>query len=317
MCAAAGFATDAIAAVIDPSEYAAARAGLFSDAELADAQVALVEDGVFADATWTADYLGSEFAVSETLRLAFTPESLARVAVKFGWAVAYAAELAADVEGEVEVAFADGVLPATSLEHCFVARELRRRGVNLGALTLRLPGAFEPAIDFEGDVAELERALAEHAAVARFTGSHRIAIRCAEWKFAVLAAIARGCGERLHLRAAGIAWMEAARVIARTEPALFREVLVCAQEHFVFDRIRHAISTSEEDVRFLPDVTDAELERTFLEDPRGRQLLHVTARSILAEPRVADPLQAALAAHADKHRGLVEAAVSRHLAALG
>jgi hypothetical protein len=110
--------------------------------------------------------------------------------------------------------------------------------------------------------------------------------------------------------------MAALRVLARVEPAFFREILHSAQEHFVFDKVGAAISTNEEDVRFLPDVSDAELERTFLEDPRGRQLLHVTARSILREPSLADPLRAALDTHSALHRELFGASVARHLAAL-
>src|SRR4029077_9014092 len=107
-----------------------------------------------------------------------------------------------------------------------------------------------------------------------FAGDYRLSFSNAEEKFAVLPAIARECGELLHVRASGLAWMAAMRVVARVEPALFREVLHSAQEHFVFDKVGAAISTNEEDVRFLPEVSDAELERTFLEDARGRQLLH-------------------------------------------
>ena len=298
--------------VLDPSEYFAHRADSFSAEELDAAQAALLEDGVFTSPDWMAVYLDREFG-----GLRFTSDSLTRAAVKYGWAVAFAAELAARVEGEFEITFAGTSQSTTPIEHLFIAFELRRRGVSPAALALRWPGRFEAAVDFEDDVAEFEQAVVAHSAVARLAGDYRLGFSHAEEKFNVLPMIGRECGERLHLKISGLRWMAALRVIARVEPALFRDILRSAQEHFAFDKVGADISTNEEDVRFLPEVSDEELERTFLEHVRGRQLLHVTAGSILREPRLADPLRAALAAHSALHGELLGISFARHLAALG
>ena len=292
---------------LDPSEYFALRADSFSADELIAAQAALIEDGVFTASDWTGAYLDREFA-----GFRFTDESLARAAVKFGWAIACAAEMAAGLAGDFEINFAGAPQPATPHEHLFIALELRRRGVPFAALALRWPGRFEAAVDFDGDVPEFGRAVASHAAVARFAGNYQLGFSHAEEKFAVLPAIGRECGDLLYLKTSGLAWMAGLRAIARTEPALFREILRAAQEHFAFDKVGAAISTNEEDVRFLPEVSDAELERTFLEDPRGRQLLHVSARSMVGDPALAT----ALVTHAELHRELLGESVNRHLAAL-
>ena len=301
-CEAAGF-TPVIGAwpSLDPSEYFAPHADSFSAEELAAARAALIEDGVFTAPDWEAPYLDREFA-----GLRFTTESLARAAVKFGWAVAYAAEMAAGLAGDFEINFAGTPRPATPLEHLFIALELRRRGVSFAALALRWPGGFEAAVEFDGDVPEFERAVGEHAAVARLAGNYRLSFSHAEEKFAVLPAIARECGELLHVKTSGLAWMAGLRTIARAEPAFFREILRAAQERFAFDKVGAVISTNEEDVRFLPEVSDAELERTFLEDPRGRQLLHVAAKS----------QSISLEKHTALHRELFAESLAKHLDAL-
>ena len=193
-----------------------------------------------------------------------------------------------------------------------IAQELHRRGVAFTSLALRWPGYFEAAVDFDGDVPEFERAVAAHAAVARLAGNYRLSFSHAEEKFAVLPAIGRECGELLHVKTSGLAWLAGLRAVARTGPALFREILRAAQERFAFDKVGAAISTNEEDVRFLPEVSDAEFERTFLEDPRGRQLLHVAAKSQANDPA----LRAALEKHAALHRELFAESLAKHLAAL-
>ena len=298
--------------VLDPSEYLAPLADTFSNDELDAAQAALIEDGVFLSLDWKSAYLGREFPMPEGEALRFTEEKLARAAVKFGWAIAYAAELAEGMSGDFEVDFSATPQTTTPLEHLFIAMGLRSRGVAFTALALRWPGRFEAAVDFDGDVAAFERAVAAQAAVARLAGNYRLSFSHAEEKFAVLPAIGRECGDLLHVKTAGLAWMAGLRTLARTEPALFREMLRAAQEQFAFDKVGAPISTNEEDVRFLPEVPDADLERTFFDEPRGRQLLHVSAKSQAGDPAV----RAALEKHAVLHRELLADSLARHLAAL-
>ena len=316
--AAAGFTRFAL----DPSENIVNRAATLPPAELAEAETLLAEDGIFPRG-WMDAYLGRAF---EDFR--FTPDALQRAAVKYGWALAQVGQLAAAVARscgarpfELEVDFTASFAPTTPGEHLFLAHELRRRGVPVAALALRLPGEWELAVDFQGDAAECERALAAHAAIAKAAGPHQLSFpRCGD-KFSILPALGRQCGDLLHVKTSGTSWLEALRVVARTEPRLFRELLMFCQEAFIFDRIDQPISTSEDDVRFLPDVADGELERVFLGERQGRQLLHVTAGSVLAGCDPAgqpwrEKLCAILGTHADLHNALLAAHLGRHLDSL-
>ena len=69
-------------------------------------------------------------------------------------------------------------------------------------------------------------------------------------------------------------------------------------------------------MRCLPEVADPILEATFLDDPRGRQLLHITRGSILSDGALRDRLAAALAAHGDLYTSLATACLGRHLSLL-
>ena len=302
---------------LDPSENIVNRAATLTPEELAEAEALLAEDGILQPG-WMDAHLDA----------GLTPDTLQRAAVKYGWALAHVELLASAVARscgarayEIEVDFTASFAPTTPGEHLFLAHELRRRGVPVAALALRLPGEWELAVDFAGDAEECERALTAHVAIAQTAGPHQLSFPHCGDKFSILPALARQCGGLLHVKTSGTSWLEALRVVARTEPRLFRELLMFCQQQFIFDRICQPISTSEDDVRFLPDVADGELERVFLGERQGRQLLHVTAGSVLSGFDPAghpwrEALHATLTAHADLHTELLAAHLGRHLECL-
>ncbi|MEQ1861900.1 MAG: tagaturonate epimerase family protein [Chthoniobacteraceae bacterium] len=247
---------------IDSSDYIHDESDLLDASELADAKAALIEDGIFAPREWT--------------------EADLRAATKYGWAIAHAA---LNTRPGINVwSVAEGGTATTEHELRFIAAELRRRAIAVTHIAPCWPVAIEPALDL-GELSDaFIRALAryESAGVGLF-------IPNAAGKSIV-------AGPDALLDFANIGWLEAARSLAVADAALFRRVLACAQEHFAFDKPRAGISTSEDDIHALPDVPDADLERTFLDDFRGRQLLHVTARSIFADEALCGPLAAFLAA---------------------
>lgn len=312
---AAGFLPSVEWAVLDPTENLVDRADTLSLPELEEAVALLIEDQILA-ADWTAAYLDRSFEIGPGLTLGFTGEELLRAAVKFGWALADLERLASSDAAESAFVFDRTTTPTSALEHLFLGLELRRRGWPLAALFLHLPGPWEPAIEYDGDVAALEDALPIHAAIARYCGPYRLGFHDAAHKLAILPVLGRHCGGLLHLDLSGMSWLEAARIVAQVEPRLLREVLLLAQENFVFDRDARFLSTGEEDVRFLPEVPDDALERTFLDDPRGRQLLHITRGSVLEDSGLHKRLVTAIATHASLYSGLVTTQLSRHLRAL-
>lgn len=290
---------------IDLGENIVERADDLATEELDEAIALLLEDGLLP-ADWMPAYLDREWPGGVT----FTPDSLLRTAVKFGWSL----ETSSHDPRSLTVIAVDGTeRPTLPHEHIFLAVELERRDHRHAALALRLPGRWEPGIDFLGDATELERALSIHAAIAHRCGPHRLAIRDAAGKFSALPILARTCRGLLHVDLTAAGWLEAMRLFARLDPRLLRDALVCAQMHFGVFRSREILSLTEEDVRSLPEVGDAELEAFFIDDPRGRQLLHVGQQPILMDPGLRERLAEALHRHADPYRALLAECVERHL----
>lgn len=313
---------------LDPSAYFVERAAHLSVAELDAAAVALEEDGVFA-AGWSDLYAGREFPTSESWSLRFDPDELRRIAVKFGWALAFAEELSTHARAvcgprpfEVEISLLRSETRTTPHEHLFVALEAQRRSLPLVAIAPHLPGSWEPVAEYADDPGELEAALQMHAAIAEACGPHQISVPEIEAKGAVLPVVGRACGARLQVKTSAASALEMLRVAARVAPQLFREILVLAQERFPFERSMRPVSVSEDEVRFLPDAADAQLESLFLGDVRGRQLLEVTIGSIWASGvdasgrAMRERLGELLAGHQALYDDLLEAHLRGLLAAL-
>jgi hypothetical protein len=245
--------------VIDSSAYLHDEAALLDTEELADAERALREDGIFDRPDWLAAYYVGD-------------EAVLRAAVKYGWALAHLTTRA--TAPAVEWTVADGSVATTVVEHAFLCSEIQRRALPVRWLAPCIPGQLEPGIDYAGDV---EKFAAWRAALPAASTPPLIFANAAG-KFALLPFLQ---GDALKLT--NLAWLEALRVIARCDAALFRELLDAAQRHFVFDKGRAVLSTSEEDIRGLPLVEDGQLEAIFLDDLRGRQLFHVTAASLVQD----------------------------------
>jgi hypothetical protein len=273
---------------LDPSAWFIERAEHFSTTELEAAVAALAEDRAMPEG-WIELYAGREFPISDTLILRFSAEEIRRLGVKFGWALAFAEELSGHARQacgprpfEIELSIRRCAARTTPLEHLFVALEARRRGLPLVAIAPRLPGSWESVAEYDGEADELDAALRVHAAIAEAHGPHQVSVAEIEEKDAVLPLLASACGPRLSVKTSAASAMELLRVAVRTAPVLFREILVLAQERFPVERAVRPVSLSEDEVRFLPDVPDAQLEAAFLGDHRGRQLLDVTIGAIWA-----------------------------------
>lgn len=269
---------------LDAKEYVHDEAALLDDAELADAQAALIEDGLF------------------------TPGADLRAATKYSWAIASAVQSATTEKTIWSVA--GGSVPTTEDELRFIVADMKRCALPLAAVSLCWPVSIEPAIDLGENADAFLRALRGYTAVVGGSGID-LFIPNAVGKASVLPAILAESASCGVLDFAGLGWLEAMRLLARTDAALFRAALLSAQEHFVFDKGNSALSTTEDDIRTLPDVEPAELERVFLDDLRGRQLLHVTAHSVAAD--LGEPLAAFLQREAAPLGAMIAAELDRHL----
>ena len=259
-------------------------------------------------------YLNKTFAV-EDFSISFPPEVLVRAVMKYGRAIAHTvrmyrhlASLTDDFELEVSVDETETV--TSTAEHFFIASELKRLGVQWVSLAPRYVGEFEKGVDYIGDVDAFEASLAQHAAIARHFGPYKLSIHSGSDKFSIYPAFARQTRGVVHLKTAGTSYLEALRVIARVNPALFRAILALAIERYPIDRATYHVSGELANVPDPATTPDAQLE-SYLDQFDARQVLHVTYGSAL--DAFGDDIIATLRANDEAYYNALEIHFRKHL----
>lgn len=314
LCAAAGFTFF----TIDP--------GAHVDADADTASAAVIEQKV-ANLPWAelesspadlrARYSGRRFDLDDR-RVELDEAAVLRAAAKYGRAVAHVARLyrhlaARGVPFELEVSVDETETPTSLVEHVYIASELRRLGVRWVSLAPRYVGRFEKGIDYIGDLDALAEALAGHAAIARALGPYKLSLHSGSDKFSVYPLLASAARGAVHLKTAGVSYLEALRVVAGREPSLFREIAALARQRYPQDRASYHVSADLERVPEIAELADGDLS-ALLDDRDTRQVLHVTFGSVLAAYR--DPLLAALRAYEAEHYAALARCFKRHLVPL-
>lgn len=313
---------------IDPSEHVENGADDMNEAALQAAVKQQNQDGVYGGQSVESLYSDKTYSISDT-DLTFDRESLLRAAVKYGRAVAHCQKMAGYIDEanqdrlyEIEVSVDETDSPTSALEHLFFALELRRRGITVVSLAPRFIGEFEKGIDYKGDLKAFEASLKQHVDIAREIGPYKISIHSGSDKFSIYPVIGRVCGNLLHVKTAGTSYLEALRVVARVESRLFREIIDYSGGRFPEDKASYHISVTDADVPGLLKTDDDQLEQAFLNEDRGRQILHVTFGSVLTKGTAAsgrpfkDAVMEILQGNADLHAEVLETHLGKHLKAL-
>ena len=265
------------------------------------------------------------FHVGHEMSLTFDEEILLRAVVKYGRAVAhvvklyrYLVEKSAGREFELEMSVDETDSPTTVHEHFYVAHELKRLGVEFISLAPRFIGDFEKGIDYKGDLNVFEASFIQHAQIARYFGPYKISIHSGSDKFSIYPIAARHAGEMVHVKTAGTSYLEALRAIARTDPALFREIMAFALDRYDEDRATYHVSADPSRLPKPDAVADGELAGV-LDGDDGRQVLHVTFGSVLTtlgsdgKPLFRDRLLVALRANEETHYEVIAKHLRRHV----
>ncbi len=269
---------------------------------------------------WRKEYLGRAFSVGGR-KLRFTEDGLARAAVKYGEAVAFAAQMYRALRARLpqgfdfELSVDETETPTTPIEHLFIALELRRHEVALASLAPRFPGEMEKAVDYRGDLGAFRDALRAHVAIAQAMGPYRISLHSGSDKFRLYPILAEEAGDLWHVKTAGTSYLVALEIVARFAPVLFRDIVRLALSRFPVDRTSYHLSTDPARMPNLREITDQELP-SLLADHNGRQVLHVTFGSVLRSELAAD-LRAALSEHEEEYHQALAVHLGRHLALLG
>ena len=302
---------------IDPSDYV-------DNAAQTDAPDTLREK--VAALPWEAlgtsyDALREEYCAAPIqlgdLTVEFSETDLLRALAKYGRALAHTAAIAealtAQLGGQpydIEMSVDETDTPTSIQEHYFIARQLQALAVPVVSLAPRFVGKFQKGVDYIGDVNEFAAEFARHAAIMRHFGSYKLSIHTGSDKFSLYPAIAEHTGGRVHVKTAGTSYLEALRIAAERQPALFRAMLDYAREHFAHDRKTYFLDAQLEKVPAGADVADADLP-ALLDQFDTRQVLHVCFGSIL--DAFGDDLRAMIADDPEAYRAGLERHFTRHL----
>ncbi len=277
------------------------RADSMSLGELDSAIVALEDAGWLAHG-WHAQYLDREWPLSSGRVLRIADEALGRTAVKFARALAEAAQWQQTIRTlwsgrgtapDIELNFAGRREAWSTEEFLFLTLETARSGLAPACISPSLGAAWQPGADFDGDQNVLTAILALAGEIAALAGPLKVGLRHAAGKSCAHELVSRALGPRAHLNFEEDAWLATLESLARHQSEIFRRWLTIAQELFPFAALDAPLAISEDDIRVLPQVDDADLPATFLADIRGRQLLLSTFPDVLRSDRT---LRAAVSA---------------------
>jgi hypothetical protein len=292
---------------------------------------------VVAQATWIGQYEGKKVKLSNGTAIDFSPVVCRRAAVKYGKAIHMATGLAKHIEKvanklgkpfEIELSVDETPRPTTLAEHFIIADQCLRSGMKLVSLAPRFIGEFEKGVDYKGDVAALEKSLADHAAIAKQLGPYKLSLHSGSDKLSIYPALARATKGLFHVKTAGTSYLEALRVLARVDDKLFREVITLARGRYDTDRATYHVSATLASAKPADQIADkAALEKAYLgvwkDVPAGkgfadpaRQIVHCTFGSVLCDPKLGPMVKQVVRENQSLYTQILDEHFGKHLDAL-
>ena len=317
---------------IDPSGYVDQATDSYDQAAL----LAKFE-AVKGQIDWLDQYLGKSVAITGGPKLKFDTNVVQRAAVKYGKAIAHAKTMAAYIRAaaakrglmhEIELSVDETQQPTTLAEHYIIADQCIAAGMNLVSLAPRYIGDFEKGVDYKGDRAALRKSLGDHAAIARQLGPYKLSLHSGSDKLSMYPLFAQTTRGLFHVKTAGTSYLEALRVVARHDEALFRRIIDFARSRYDHDKATYHVSATVAAVAAPADIGDVrQLESIYLEcwpdvadgagfTQPGRQILHCTFGSVLTDQQLGPALMGVLSGEAATYRQVLAEHFSQHLSAL-
>jgi hypothetical protein len=311
---------------IDPSDHVDGRADGYDETTLR-AKFAAVKGEI----DWFDRYNGKKVKLTTGTVIEISEPATMRAAVKYGRALNEALKLAdhikqvhakAGKDYEIELSVDETPQPTTLAEHYIIADQCLRRGMKLVSLAPRFIGELEKGVDYIGDVPALEKSLRDHAAIAEMLGPYKLSLHSGSDKLSMYTPFARATKGRFHVKTAGTSYLEALRVVAIHDTALFRRLCDFARQRYDTDKATYHVHAT---LAGVPATGD--LERLYLERWKdvaagkgftapGRQILHCTFGSTLTHAEFGPAVRDCLQQHADTYRGVLAIHFGKHLEAL-
>lgn len=223
-------------------------------------------------------------------------------------------------EIDFEISIDETTTTTTPQAHFFVAQELMQEGVKVTSLAPRFCGEFQKGIDYIGDLEQFENELKEHVLIAKHFG-YKLSIHSGSDKFKVFPLIGKYTEGIFHIKTAGTNWLEAMRVIAETNPDLYRRMHQYALEHFQEALQYYHVTPDLEEIKPLGEVEDNELP-SYMDNDASRQLFHVTYGLLLTATDEGgrylfkDEFFTTLNDHEDDYRRMLIRHIGKHLESL-
>jgi tagaturonate epimerase len=292
---------------------------------------------IAANVPWFGEYSGRVIELSKDTKIEIDELACMRAAVKYGKAIDDTIALAKHIESvqksagreyEIELSVDETDQPTTLAEHFIIAEQCLRAGVKLVSLAPRFIGDFEKGVDYKGDITALERSLADHATIARTLGPYKLSLHSGSDKISIYTALAKATAGLFHVKTAGTSYLEALRVVAKHDPASFREIISFARSRYDVDKATYHVSAKQSDApEPTRDVSDSVLEAEYLEcwatvpegkgfTKPGRQILHCTFGSVLTDKKLGPLVKDVLHSHLDTYESVLDDHFGRHLDAL-
>jgi len=275
---------------------------------------------------WVDAYRGKTIKIDNGPKIVFGTETVQRAAVKYGRAISHAAKLAEHIDAvmakrgrryEIEMSVDETPQPTSLAEHYIIAEECLQVDMKLVSLAPRYIGDFEKGIDYKGDIQTLRRSLDDHAAIARQLGPYKLSLHSGSDKFSMYEVFALATQGMFHVKTAGTSYLEALRVLARHDALLLRRIVEFSRACFETDKATYHVSARLENVAPPAEIRDdAELERLYLDENNGRQVLHVTFGSVLSDTVLRPALRDVLVAEPETYREVLAKHLGKHLKAL-
>lgn len=265
--------------------------------------------------------LEADYLQGENLRGLFSQKTLEETVLIYQKAVELAEEVYALIKDagkpiDLEISLDETAHTTSVAAHYFVARELDRSGVKINSMAPRFVGEFQKAVDYIGDTKEFRADLRAHCRIADHFG-YKISLHSGSDKFSVFAILAEETGGRFHLKTSGTSWLEAVKVIAGTEPELYRDMHRTAVKGFRQASTYYVVHCDLKKVADLESVSDEHLPDYMIQND-ARQLLHITYGAMLKEDeKLKSRIMDALTVHREEYRKAIEAHFSNHLKELG
>jgi hypothetical protein len=229
-------------------------------------------------------YLNQVFEL-EGYTVVFDELSLKKSILIYKKAIEYAASIYrtyladGNANANFEISIDETGTPTTPTEHFFVANELSIRCVKLDTMAPRFCGDFQKGVDYVGDINQFESELKIHVSIANHFG-YKLSIHSGSDKFSIFELIGKHTKGNFHVKTSGTNWLEAMRVVAFTDPQLYRLIHTYALSVFHDARQYYHVTTHLENIPNIEELKDHELVDLFKQNDL-RQLIHITYGYIL------------------------------------